>query len=106
MQALIAAILTVLAEFAPAATATQITGIINALVALVPVVTQLIPELLTNVNNIIAALKANNSITQDQLVQLQAAETILDAETEALLQQDLADDAAAAAAPPVTPPSS
>lgn len=96
MQAVITAILTVLAEFAPAASASQITGIINVLSALIPVVTQLIPELLTNVTNIVTALKANNAITQDQLVQLQAAETILDAETEALLQQDLADDAAAA----------
>ena len=83
MTATITLLLTVLAQLATTAGQAQIANIINALENILPFLIQEIQQVVPLVKNIIAALKDNTSITQDQLDQLTALETQYDADFEA-----------------------
>lgn len=63
--------------------ATVIGKIIEALVTVVPIIANNLPNLLASVKNIIAALQTSGAVTQDQLDQLAALDAQVDAAFEA-----------------------
>ena len=95
MTAAITLLLSVIASIAGTAGAPTIATIITALTNILPFLIQEVTAVVPLVKNIIAALKGNDQITQDQLDQLTALEATYDADFEA---------AAAAYGDPNAPP--
>lgn len=83
MTATITLLLTVLAQLATTAGQAQIANIINALTNIIPFLIEELQQVVPLIKNIIAALKGNGEITQDQLDQLTALEAQYDADFEA-----------------------
>jgi hypothetical protein len=95
MSSVITAIITLIEQLLPAITsagnATLIDSILQALVGMMPFIIQEVQSLAAPVKNIIAALSANPATTADQLAQLQALDTQVDAAFEAAAAQTDAD---------------
>ena len=78
------ALLAVLVQIAPnIGIPSVIVSIISALENIIPIVVKEFQDVAPMVKNIIAALKNNDSVTQDQLDQLDVLEAKLDADFEA-----------------------
>lgn len=95
---LITTILALIQQFLPllgtsAATATMIESIIVALEQIVPLVIEFVPVAVTSVQNIIALLKGDSTVTVEQWARLDAIDAAL----------DTANDAAIAAVDPDAP---
>lgn len=81
---LITAVIALIEQFLPmlgtsAATATMIETIIAALEQIVPLVIEFVPVAVTSVQNIIALLKGDSTVTADQWARLDAIDAALDA---------------------------
>jgi hypothetical protein len=77
-------LLTALAQIAPMLTSNAaIAKVITTVSDLVPVVIKEAQDLKPLVDNIIAALKGNDAVTDEQLAQLDALETKIDADFDA-----------------------
>lgn len=77
---MLATILALIAEIAPAISDVALIGkIISTLEGIVSVVTTEVQAILPMIKNIIAALQSNGSITADQMTQLQALDAATDA---------------------------
>lgn len=100
MQAVLTAILGLLAQIAPSATTTVIAKIVDALTALIPVVISTYKALLPIVQNVIQVLKGNGEVTPEQLAELDRMEAQIDAEFDAAADAALAEDATAAGKAP------
>jgi len=95
---LITAVIALIEQFLPmlgtsAATATMIETIIAALEQIVPLVIEFVPVAVTSVQNIIALLKGDSTVTVEQWARLDAIDA----------QLDTANDAAIAAVDPDAP---
>lgn len=109
MSSIISLVMSLILKVAPGATTEIIAQIVPILVQLVPILVQEYKDLLPVVQNIIAALKDNSEITQEQWDALDALNQQYDAEFLAALQAAKAEDAeldaadaAAAVAKPAT----
>lgn len=102
MQAIVTAVLALLAEIAPAINATSsIAKIIDTLTALLPALAKEVSDLYPIVKNVIATLKGNAAVTPEQLDSLDQIEAKIDADYDAASAAAKAeDDAAGGASPP------
>ena len=87
MNALVTAIVTLLSSLLPAITSgsaasSVIDQIIVTLINIIPLIAQVVPALLSEIQNIVAALKGS-PLTEAQFQSLQTAEAALDAAFEA-----------------------
>lgn len=91
----IQALLLVIAQIAPnIGIPSVIVSIISALENIIPVVVKEFQDLAPLVKNIIAALRNNDSVTEDQKTQLDTLEVKLDADFEAAAGRPIPDEMA------------
>ena len=88
--ALITTVIALIEQFLPllgtsAATAAMIENIIAALEQIVPLVIEFVPVAINSVQNIIALLKGDSSVTPDQWARLDTIDTQLDAANDAAI---------------------
>lgn len=98
MNAVLSVLITLLGKLVPAigANADLINTIITALEQIIPVLVQEYKDLVPLVQNVIAALKGTDGITQDQWNALDALEVQIDAEfNQAAADEGLGNDPAA-----------
>lgn len=97
MDAIIQLALTLLERVVPQlaeASAPLVSQIISGLVALVPLLIKEYSDTVPFIKNVITLLKNNNAVTADQLTQLDALETQIDAAFEVAAANALAEDTA------------
>ena len=91
MQAILALLGPILEELltlAASATAGQTQNIINMVEKYVQLAVNYLPTLIPSLQNIIAALQGNGSVTADQVTQLQVSSDALDAALDAAAKAD------------------
>jgi len=88
MTAIATAIIALLGEFLPLInSASAVAKVIQALTTLIPLIVKEAQDLVPEVKNIIAALKDNAAVTDDQWTQLEALDAQVDADFEAAASQ-------------------
>ncbi len=95
MNVVAQAVIVLINMIAPGATGSLIAKIIDALVTLVPIVVKEARDLAPMVKNIIAALRGNGEVSTEQLDQLDAMESQIDAAFDASDAKAQAEDDAA-----------
>lgn len=76
---MLAALLSLVATLAPAlSSAESIASVISTLESIISVVTKEVQDVLPEIKNIIAALRSNGNITQDQMLALKALDMATD----------------------------
>ena len=91
MGAILPLIVTVIESLLPiinGATTGQVSNIIVLLEKIIPTVVQEATDLVQPIQNIIASLSSNSSVTADQIAQLKAQSDALDAALDASAAQD------------------
>ena len=91
MGAILPLIVTVIESLLPiinGATTGQVSNIIVLLEKIIPTVVQEATDLVQPIQNIIASLSSNSSVTADQIAQLKAQSDALDAALDAIAAQD------------------
>ena len=92
MNAVVTAVLALLGAIAPTLGTSSISSVINALIEIIPLVTKEFTDVLPEIKNIIAALKANDQTNAEQLAQLATLDAQVDAQFDAAAAAAEAED--------------